>query len=657
MKNKFTKRWLLKAIIAMLVIFNFSICFDVYEVQASNSDNIYNGVDYSAVYNKDYYYNHNPDVKKAFGYNSKLLLQHFVQAGMREGRQAKETFDVRYYRDKYPDLKNAYGNDYTKYFYHFMANGAKERRIGYSYTKYEGIDYSLVYNKDYYLNKYPDIKRAYGDNPIELLKHFIRSGMNEGRQGIANFSMQYYRDKYIDLKRAFGNNNKAYYMHFINAGKREGRRGCSENSYNGVDYSLVYDMNYYYNNNPDVRKAFGKDADKLIQHFVQAGMNEGRRAKDTFDVKYYKSAYIDLRRAYGNKTKEYYLHYMRSGHKEGRQTISDSYYNGIDYSLVYDKEYYLNKYPDLQKAIGNNSQELIKHFVRTGMSEGRQASINFDVNFYKEMYSELKNYCGTDNKNYYVHYMNIGYKQGYKGTSELILNGWYEENGKKYYYVNDKAYTGWNMIAGRKYYFDKTGALKSKIGIDVSKYQGKIDWQKVKNDGIEYAIIRVGYGDDLKEQDDPTAVYNMQECERLGIPYGVYIYSYALTESQIDSEVSHVMRMIKGFNPKLGIFFDMEDKSLINNLTKDELNAFAYRFLNQIKNKGYIPWLYSNKYWLTTYLTSTKLQEFPLWIANYDLDDKDSPDYDKPYKMWQYTSKGSVNGITGNVDMNVLLIE
>ena len=135
-----------------------------------------------------------------------------------------------------------------------MANGAKERRIGYSYTKYEGIDYSLVYNKDYYLNKYPDIKRAYGDNPIELLKHFIRSGMNEGRQGIANFSMQYYRDKYIDLKRAFGNNNKAYYMHFINAGKREGRRGCSENSYNGVDYSLVYDMNYYYNNNPDEEK-------------------------------------------------------------------------------------------------------------------------------------------------------------------------------------------------------------------------------------------------------------------------------------------------------------------------------------------------------------------------------------------------------------------
>ena len=657
MENKRTNKIIFMGSITLFIIFIMLTRFNAYEALAANSDNIYNGVDYSAVYSKDYYYKNNPDLKKAFGYNSKLLLQHFVQLGMREGRLAKETFDVRYYRDKYPDLRKAYGNDYTKYFYHYMVDGVKERRIGYSYTRYEGVDYSLVYNKDYYLNKYPDLKRVIGNNPMELLKHFVNSGMYEGRQGNANFSVQYYKNNYIDLKKVFGSNNKAYYIHYINSGKREGRRGCSENSYNGVDYSLVYDMNYYYSNNADVRKVFGKDADKLIQHFVQNGMNEGRRAKDTFDVKYYKSAYIDLRRTFGNKNKEYYLHYIKYGYKEGRQTCSDSYYNGTEYSLVYDKEYYLNKYPDLQKNIGDNSQALIKHFVQTGMREGRQASVNFNVNFYKQMYPELKNYCGTDNKNYYVHYMNVGYKQGYKGTSELVLNGWHEEDGKKYYYVNDKAYTGWNMIDGRKYYFDKRGVLKSKTGIDVSKYQGKIDWKKVKNDGIEYAIIRIGYGDDLKEQDDPTAVYNMQECERFGIPYGVYIYSYALTESQVDSEVAHVMRMIKGFNPKLGIFFDVEDESLIKNLTKDELNAFAYRFLNQIKNNGYIPWLYSNKYWLTTYLTSSKLQEFPLWIANYDLDDKDSPDYNKPYKMWQYTSKGSVNGVIGNVDMNVLLVE
>lgn len=657
MNKKNAKKQLFKVIATMLIIFIVSTYFDVYKVQAANTDNIYNGVDYSAVYDKDYYYSHNPDVRKAFGYNSKLLLQHFVQAGMREGRQAKETFEVRYYRDKYPDLKNAYGNDFTKYFYHFMANGAKERRIGYSYTKYEGVDYSLVYNKDFYLNKYPDLQRAIGNNPIELLKHFVKAGMYEGRQGNANFSMQYYRDNYIDLKRAFGNKNREYYMHFIKAGKYEGRRGCSENSYNGVDYSLVYDKNYYYKKYPDLQKALGYNADRLLEHFIKAGMYEGRQAKATFDVKYYKSKYADLRKAYGNNIRAYYLHYIGAGYKEGRKTWSDTYYNGMEYSLVYDKDYYLNKYPDLQKNIGNNSQELIKHFVDVGMIEGRQANVNFDVNFYKEMYPELEKNYGTNNKNYYMHFINVGHMQGYKGTSELVLNGWYEEDGKKYYYVNDKAYTGWNVIGGRKYFFDKTGVLKSKTGIDVSKYQGKIDWQKVKNDGIEYAIIRIGYGDDLKEQDDPTAVYNMQECERLSIPYGVYIYSYALTGAQVDSEVAHVMRMIKGFNPKLGIFFDMEDKSLANNLTKDELNIFAYRFLNQIKNKGYIPWLYANKYWLTTYLTSEKLQEFPLWIANYDLGDKDSPDYDKPYKMWQYTSKGSVNGIVGNVDMNVLLVE
>lgn len=648
---------LVKSIALLLAICITVTLFNGYEVQAASSDTVYNGVDYSAVYDKDYYYSKYPDLQKAFGYNSKLLLQHFVQAGMSEGRQAKETFDVHFYRDKYPDLKNAYGNDYKKYFYHFMANGAIEKRIGYSDTKYNGIDYSLVYDKDFYLNKYPDLQKAIGDNPIELLKHFVLAGMNEGRQGNANFSMQYYKSKYIDLKRAFGNNNKAYYMHFIQAGKYEGRRGCSENSYNGIDYSLVYDKDYYYKKYPDLQKALGYNADALLEHFVLAGMYEGRQAKETFNVQYYKLSYADLRNAYKNNIREYYLHYIRAGYKEGRQTCSDSYYNGKDYSLVYDKEYYLNKYPDLQKAIGNNPEALIKHFVQAGMSEGRQAISTFNVNYYKKAYPELKNYCGADNKNYFMHYMNVGYKQGYKGTSDLILNGWYEENGNKYYYVNNKAYTGWNMINNRKYYFDQNGVLKSKTGIDVSKYQGQIDWEKVKKDGIEFAIIRVGYGDDFESQDDPTAIYNMQECERLGIPYGVYIYSYALTESQIDSEVAHVMRMIKGFNPELGIFFDMEDNSLINNLTKSQLNSFAYRFLNQIKNKGYIPWLYSNKYWLTNYLTSSKLQEFPIWIANYDLGDKESPDYDKPYKMWQYTSKGSVAGISGNVDMNVLLVE
>lgn len=192
-------------------------------------------------------------------------------------------------------------------------------------------------------------------------------------------------------------------------------------------------------------------------------------------------------------------------------------------------------------------------------------------------------------------------------------------------------------------------------GIDVSKHNGTINWEKVKADGIEFAIIRIGIGNDSKDQDDPMAERNIQECERLGIPYGVYIYSYALTQSQVDSEVAHVLRMIEGFNPEFGVFFDMEDDTLSKNLTKDQLNNFAFRFMTKISSKGYKAGLYANKYWLTAYLTNSNLQKFMTWIANYGLGDTQSPEYNKPYQIWQYTSEGRVDGITGNVDLDVCI--
>ncbi len=97
------------------------------------------------------------------------------------------------------------------------------------------------------------------------------------------------------------------------------------------------------------------------------------------------------------------------------------------------------------------------------------------------------------------------------------------------------------------------------IGIDVSKHNGVIDWEKIKASGINFAIIRIGHGSDIASQDDSQAERNMNECERLGIPYGVYIYSYALTEEEAESEAQHTLRMIEGRNPVMGVWFDMED--------------------------------------------------------------------------------------------------
>lgn len=211
--------------------------------------------------------------------------------------------------------------------------------------------------------------------------------------------------------------------------------------------------------------------------------------------------------------------------------------------------------------------------------------------------------------------------------------------------------SGWQTVNERKYYFSQSGV--SKLGIDVSKHNGVIDWEKVKNDGIDFAIIRIGIGDDLTSQDDPQAIRNMNECERLGIPYGVYLYSYAMSVGEVPSEVRHTLRMISGRNPQMGVFFDMEDaddyKAKRGMPSNTELNNICISFLNQIANAGYKVGLYSNTYWFTNVLTDPRLNNYGKWVAQYN----DTCTYKGNYVMWQYTSSGSVNGISGNVDMNV----
>ena len=192
-------------------------------------------------------------------------------------------------------------------------------------TVYNGVDYSPIYNYNYYINRYSDIKRVYGGNPEGALKHFVTYGMNEGRQASEGFNVNYYKNRYVDLRNAYGLNLKSYYMHYINYGRKEGRdartysdvRG-SVTKLNGVDYSLIFDCNYYVNRYADIKKAFGNDDIRVLQHFVTYGMNEARQAKAEFNVNYYKSNYADLRNAFGNDLKSYYMHYIKYGKKEGR---------------------------------------------------------------------------------------------------------------------------------------------------------------------------------------------------------------------------------------------------------------------------------------------------------------------------------------------------
>ena len=189
-------------------------------------------------------------------------------------------------------------------------------------------------------------------------------------------------------------------------------------------------------------------------------------------------------------------------------------------------------------------------------------------------------------------------------------------------------------------------------GIDVSKHNGKIDWQKVKNSGIQFAIIRVGYGENLQSQDDTMFEYNVSECERLGIPYGVYLYSYALNTKNASSEADHMLRLIKGHNPEYGIWYDLEEDNykIQNGMPSNETFVdIAVTFCEKIKANGYDKvGIYANLDWWINRINSPRLDFYEKWVAQWG----EKCTYNKDYIMWQYTDKGQVDGISGYVDMN-----
>lgn len=187
-------------------------------------------------------------------------------------------------------------------------------------------------------------------------------------------------------------------------------------------------------------------------------------------------------------------------------------------------------------------------------------------------------------------------------------------------------------------------------GIDVSKYQGTIQWDKVKPN-IDFAILRCGFGSDIARQDDVCFERNVAECERLNIPFAVYLYSYATTEQKIDSEVAHTLRLIGSHKP-FCVYIDMEDNSTTK-LGKAKLTAFAKRFCEGIKAKGFKVGVYANENWCKNYLDIAELHKsgYSIWCAKYSTA---KPKIAAPYDIWQYSSKGRVDGINGNVDMNYM---
>lgn len=183
------------------------------------------------------------------------------------------------------------------------------------------------------------------------------------------------------------------------------------------------------------------------------------------------------------------------------------------------------------------------------------------------------------------------------------------------------------------------------FGIDVSDWQGNIDWEKVKAAGVKFALLKCGYGMDLTDQDDACFVQNASECERLGIPYGVYLYSYANTMEKAKSEAAHVLRMLKGRKPRYPVYLDLEDQITLS-VSKEQILAQVKAWCEIIEGAGYKAGIYANLYWWDTYLTDPWYDTKERWVAQYYT----QCEYAKDYGIWQYTSRGSVDGVNGNVD-------
>lgn len=193
----------------------------------------------------------------------------------------------------------------------------------------------------------------------------------------------------------------------------------------------------------------------------------------------------------------------------------------------------------------------------------------------------------------------------------------------------------------------------SKRGIDVSVFQGNIDWTKVKAAGIQFAIIRCGYGSDLTKQDDSKFKQNVTGCKDNDIPFGVYLYSYADSIEKAKSEAAHVLRLLKGINLQMPVFYDLEDANTVGKCSTKTIGDIAETFVNAIRAVGYKAGIYANLDWFNNKLTDKRFDAWDKWVAQYNA----KCTYKGEYVGWQYSSTGRVDGISGNVDLDEFYVD
>lgn len=246
-----------------------------------------------------------------------------------------------------------------------------------------------------------------------------------------------------------------------------------------------------------------------------------------------------------------------------------------------------------------------------------------------------------------------------KTAAQYKYTGWQTIDGKTYYYdKNGVPVTGTQVIQGVTYNFGSDGAIAtsvngSKFGIDVSRHNGNIDWKAVKASGVDYVIIRCGYRGSSTGAliQDQNFTKNIQGATAAGLKVGIYVFSQAINEVEAVKEASLAVACAKGYNLTYPIFIDTESSGgRADKIDKATRTAVVNAFCQTVANSGYKAGIYASKTWFEDKLNMSNISSsYRIWLAQYAA----APTYKGRYDMWQYSSKGKISGINGNVDLNL----
>ncbi|MDE5864968.1 MAG: hypothetical protein K2H34_11555 [Lachnospiraceae bacterium] len=281
-------------------------------------------------------------------------------------------------------------------------------------------------------------------------------------------------------------------------------------------------------------------------------------------------------------------------------------------------------------------------------------------------------------KNSYADEVKNGWSDGYfyidgkKQTSSWVK----DKNGKYYVNSSGKKVTGWKKIGGRYHYLNEasggkirnsnkeTGVLLSTLskdvitmGIDMSQWQGNVNWNKIKDSGVDFVMLRLGYGKGRYGSKNCTMDSKFKSyvkgAKEVGLPIGIYFYSYAKTPKQALAEAEYTIESLDGIDVAFPVAFDIEDAEILKGTSKAIRTEMVRTYMETVAAAGYTPMLYCNQNWYDNYLDKNVLKDYEFWYARYTYVEPNRREYN--CGMWQATSTQKLSGITENtVDVNFL---